>query len=238
MYIPDGIGQIQWIKYFDDNPGDNSQQDQYGAYSHDLNVDIVPGSAGNAALPPAGYKYVTMLPIAQFIEMINEFNPADTDVESYTFNDDSNNFNGAFTFYYKNDRQPQYCCVLSNYYVIFDAYNNVYDSTLQGSKSMCFGQVVPQFLLQDGFIPDLDAQQFPLLVNEAKALAFYDLKQQPHALADRELKRQWSTVQKNKSINNRPTYFNELANFGRMPGKYRGTRSFNTNYGSGITYEY
>jgi hypothetical protein len=80
---------------------------------------------------------------------------------------------------------------------------------------MCFGQVVPSFLLQDSFIPDLDAQQFPLLINEAKTLAFFELKQQPHQLAMQEVKRQWSTVQKNKSINNRPTYFNELADFGR-----------------------
>jgi hypothetical protein len=82
----------------------------------------------------------------------------------------------------------------------------------------------------DTFTPDLDSQQFPLLVNEAKALAFFELKQQPHVKAEQELKRQWSTVQKNKSINNRPTYFNELANFGRRTGNYYGTRGFDQKY--------
>lgn len=232
MYIPDGIGHVEWIKYYDTNPADNSnsQEDQYGAYSeHDTNVDLENNSGNNSGtgtdLP--GYQYVTMLPIRQFLDMINSFNGTDSDVESFTFSDDSNNFNGNFTFLYKNDRQPQYCCILSNYYVIFDSYDNSQDSTLQGSKTMCFGQVVPTFQLVDTFIPDLDPQQFPLLINEAKALAFYELKQQPHQLAMQEVKRQWSTVQKNKSINNRPRYFDEFPNFGRRSGNYYGTRGIN-----------
>lgn len=310
MTVPDGIGRIEWIKYYDTNVLDNanSQNDQYGAYSqHDVNTDLqnnaggwsttsttsntigtgtktftVPSgltihtgdlataisgvntmsgtvtsytgttlvlnitsiigsgtftswnisNSGGIAIP--GYKYVTMLPIAQFLDMVNNFNPADSDVDSFTFSDTSNNFPGNFTFLYKNDSTPKYCCILSNYYVIFDSYDNSQDSTLQGSKTMCFGQVVPTFQMVDTFIPDLDAQQFPLLINEAKALAFYELKQQPHALAMQEVKRQWSTVQKNKSLNNRPTYFNEFANFGRRSGNYYGTRGFNdSNTGSG-----
>lgn len=223
MTVPDGIGKIDWIKYFDSNilDGDTVSDD-----GHDTNTDIVPGSADNAQGGPPGYKYVTQLPVQQFLEMINGFNTSDDDVESFTFQDTSNEFPGGFTFYYKNDRQPSYCCVLSNYYVIFDSFDNTQDSTLQGSKSMCFGQVVPTFLMTDSFIPDMDVQQFPLLINEAKALAFYELKQQPHAMAMQEVKRQWSTVQKNKSINNRPTYFNELPNFGRRSGVYYGTRGF------------
>lgn len=224
MYIPDGVGRVEWIKYFDSNPLDGTSIDDD---THDTNVNIVPGSAGNTGQSPPGYRYVTMLPIQQFLDMTSSFNPAETNVDSFTFQDTSNSFpGGGFTFYYKDDRQPQYCCILSNYYVIFDAFDQTQDSTLQSSKNMCFGQVVPTFSMVDNFIPDLDSQQFPLLVNEAKSLAFYELKQQPHAKAEQEVKRQWSTVQKNKSLNNRPTYFNELANFGRRTGNYYGTRGF------------
>ena len=305
MYIPDGIGHVEWLKYYDTNPLDNdTQNDQFGAYSqHDTNVDLQPNAGGwsttstttntiglgtktftvpsglliqvgniatasasgssssmtgtvqsytgttlvlsitsdegsgsfsnwlltntNGVTNVPGYKYVIMLPITQFLDMVNTFNMSENQVESFTFSDTSNNFNGNFTFLYRNDRQPQYCCILSNYYVIFDSYDNTQDSTLQGSKTMCFGQVVPTFLMTDTFIPDLDAQQFPLLINEAKALAFYELKQQPHQLAMQEVKRQWSTVQKNKSINNRPRYFDEFPNFGRRSGNYYGTRGIN-----------
>ena len=55
-------------------------------------------------------------------------------------------------------------------------------------------------------------------MNEATALAFYELKQQPHALVDRELKRQWAVAQKTKSFANRPGYFDQFPNFGRRLG--------------------
>lgn len=283
MFIPDGIGRVEWIKYFDSNVLDGFSG---GSSSHDTNTDLTPPwtatsvtsnsistgtktftvasglliTAGDFAIAisgvntmsgtvtsytsttlvlnitsiigsgtfttwvinedetqaaPPGYLYVTMLPIKQFTDMINQFNPNDSNVESFTFSDTSNGFPGDFTFYYKNNAQPRYCCILSNFYVIFDSYDNTQDSTLQDSKTMCFGQVVPTFSMIDSFTPDLDSQQFPLLLNEAKALSFYELKQQPHAKAEQEIKRQWSTVQKNKSLNNRPSYFNELADFGR-----------------------
>lgn len=212
MFIPDGVGHIEYIKYFNTNPNSS------GSILSDTDdvINLIPPEN----TPPAGqqfgpgYQYVTMLPITQFMDMTN-FDQSDPAVSSYVFSDISNKFPGNFTFFYKNNRQPTYCCILSNFYVIFDSYDNTQDSTLQGSKTQCFGQVVPTFQLIDSFIPDLDAQQFPLLINEAKSLAFYELKQQPHAKAELEVKRQWSAVQKNKSINNKPSYFDQLPNFGR-----------------------
>lgn len=38
----------------------------------------------------------------------------------------------------------------------------------------------------------------------------------PHTLADRELKRQWASTQKNKSIAGKPSYFDQLPNYGRF----------------------
>lgn len=199
MFIPDGVVDIQWIKYRDTNP----------------DTSIVPE-----------YKYVTILPIDQFLDTVNGFNLSDANVDSFTFVDASNGFPGNFTLYYKNDRQPCYCCILSNYYVLFDSFDNTQDSTLQDSKTMCFGTVVPTFSMVDSFTPDLDAGQFSLLLNEAKALAFYELKQQPHAKAEQEIKRQWSSTQKNKAVINRPTYFNEFPDFGRSPGGFRSGSSY------------
>lgn len=69
--------------------------------------------------------------------------------------------------------------------------------------------------MQDSFIPDLDDEQFTLLLNEAKALAYFELKQSAHPKAEQEIKRGWSSVQKNKSVVNSPGYFNELPNYGR-----------------------
>jgi len=168
----------------------------------------------------AGYKYVNILPVDQFLDMINRYDPAASDVGSFTFTEGAYDF----TFYYKKDKQPQWCTIIENDYVIFDSYDQNFDDTLQASKTMVYGQQITPFQLTDNFIPDMDDNQFPLLLNEAKSLAFFELKQMPHMKAEQEIKRQWSAVQKNKSVANKPSYFNQLPNYGRVPrtGGYGG----------------
>lgn len=199
MYVPDGIASIKWVKYFNSNTEDTD--------------DTVPAAPG--------YQYVTILPIEQFIDMTNKFNPTEDDVETFTFSDTSNNFNGNYTFYYKTDKQPSYCTCISNFYMIFDSFDITQDTTLQASKTMAWGRIIPHFSMVDDFIPNLSEEQFQLLLNEAKALAFYELKQQPHQLAMQETKRGWSNVQKNKSMTNKPTYFDAIPNYGRQNRGYR-----------------
>lgn len=294
MTVPAGTSKIKWLKYFNVNPADGQQTDQFGAFSHGLNLDLssatnsgwvtssvtsntigtgtftftvgaglkiavgdnVTASSGPNELlgvvlsysgttlvltismsvgsgtfnswaitntqgtAPPGYQYVRMTGISEFLDYVNRFTASDANVRSFTFTESGENF----TFFYKNNIQPQYATIISNQYVIFDSFNSVFDTTLQSSKTMCFGNVVPAFTLTDSFIPALDDNQFSLLINEAKALAFFELKQMPHAKAEQEIKRQWSAVQKNKSISNKPTYFDQLPSFGRMPrtGGYGG----------------
>lgn len=231
MYVPDGIAEIKWLKYFDSNVLDGNTADDF---AHDLNTDLT-NTLTSAGVAPPGYLYITLLPNDDFINMVTAFSPQDTNVFSYTLSDNSNQFPGNFTFYAKNDQQPIYGTILSNYYVLFDGYDNSQDSTLQASKTMALGMVIPVFLLEDTFIPDLTEEQFPLLLNEAKSLAFFELKQQGHPLAVQETKRGWSTIQQKKAVINRPTYFDELPGFGRKRGYYgyRGDyyTGFNNNRG-------
>jgi hypothetical protein len=209
MYIPNGIDRVEWLKYFNSNVVSNDTTD----FQHDLNVDIT--TSGNSMVAPAGYDYVSIIPIRQFIDMTNSFNPGNDNVLSFTFTDTQNNIPGVYTFYYKNNKQPQYCTILSDFYVIFDGYDSTVDSTLQTSKTMAYGKISPAWSDVDTFIPNMDESQVPLLLNEAKSLAFFELKQSPHPKAEQEAKRQWSSVQRDKSIINRPTYFDQLPNFGR-----------------------
>lgn len=170
------------------------------------------------------YKEVKIIPVDNFIEMVNSMNPAEGDVNSFTFTD-PNNSTGlpqSFTFYYKNDLQPQYCCILDNKYVIFDSYDNTQDSTLQSSKTMAYGWVYPLWQAVDNWTPPIEAQQFPLFLADAKALAFFELKRVPHQRAEEEVGRQVVSLQKFKAIANKPSYFDELPNFGRRwSGRYR-----------------
>lgn len=187
MYVPMNASRIEWIKYY------------------------------NQTISPAMYQQVRVMGVEDYLNMVDNFNPSDTTVSSFTFN-----FNGGtFTFQYKNNKQPQYCTVLENQFVIFDGFDKSKENTLEGSKTRCWGQFLPNWSTVDTFVPELDDDQFPLLLNEAKSLAFFELKQQPHAKAEQEAKRQWGSLQKDKSIINKPSYFDALPNFGRSGRGYR-----------------
>ena len=189
MYVPDHVADIKWLKYFD----------------NDATSGTVPG-----------YCYVTILPIKEFVDMVNNFNPDETDVDSFDFTDNSGN---DYTFYYKNNKQPQYCTVISNNFVVFDSFNLALETTLQTSNCMAWGKVLPTWTMTDTFTPDLAEEQFQLLLNEAKVLAFFELKQQQHQLAMQEVKRGWSNIQKNKRVSVESD-FDRLPNFGRYRGRY------------------
>lgn len=169
-----------------------------------------------------GYKEVKMISIEDFIRLSSNFNPQDNDVGTFELSV-INNDTGAlqtFQFNYMNDVTPRHCCIIAEHYIVFDSYDNTQDSTLQSAKSMCYGWVYPQWTMADNFLPVLADQQVPLLLNEAKSLAFYEIKNQPHQKSEVETKRQLMAFQKFEAIANRPTYFDELPDYGRRSGGY------------------
>ncbi len=187
MTLPDSVSKLEWVKYFRD----------------DSNTDT-----------SDGYEYVTVLPIQQYLDMINMLDTTQDNVDEFTFTDKGNSFSLKF----RTDAQPCYCTVISDQWVIFDSFDSAVEDTLQSSKTLCYGQVLPVFTMEDDFVPDLDDKQFPLLLNEAKSLAFFELKQAVHNKAEQEAKRQWSVVQKNRSIDGKPSYFDQIPDFGRSRG--------------------
>lgn len=156
--------------------------------------------------PVDDYEYVTLLPVQQFLDMVQTFNTTDSDVDTFSFNN--------HTFYYKTDKHPEYATAINDYYVIFDSYDSAVDTTLQTSKTMCVGLVTPTFSLSDTFIPDLDDIQFPLLLSEATSTAFLQMKQISNDVAIRDAKRGWSNLQKSKFLV-KPKDFDQFAYFGR-----------------------
>jgi hypothetical protein len=152
------------------------------------------------------FSYVTILPLQQFLDLTHQLNLTATDVDSMVVD--------GQTFFFKNNVAPCYCTILKDNSIIFDSYKSTIESTLQATKTMCFGLVSPVFNMIDTFIPELDELQFPLLLNEAKSMAFIELKQVENVAAIRESKRQWSVVQKTKELK-RGSYFDQLPDFGR-----------------------
>ena len=155
----------------------------------------------------ARYDYVTMLPLSQFLEQTDMLRTDDTAVDSMIQN--------GITFYFRNDVAPCFCTIVEDVSIIFDAYDSAVDTTLQTSKTKCFANTVPTFNLIDTTIPDLDDQQFLLLLNEATSVAFVDLKQQSNEKAEQESRRQWRTLERTKALAKVPTPFDALPHFGR-----------------------
>jgi hypothetical protein len=74
--------------------------------------------------------------------------------------------------YIKDDKNPRYYTSFDDQYIICDSYDSSVDSTLQTSKTRCWGTVTPTFSITDAFVPDIDEVLFPYLLAEAKSACF------------------------------------------------------------------
>lgn len=163
------------------------------------------------------WEQMIYLPPEDFINYTHSYNPSENNVDTYTYNVGDL----LFTFTYRTDTAPRYFTSFNDSDVVFDAYDSTIDSTLQGSKTLCYGKTKTNFLEEDDFVPNLQPQQFSLLLNEAKSLAWAELKQIPHGKAEVTARRGWRHLQKTRQtipepiIRNNSHSFDTLPNFGR-----------------------
>jgi hypothetical protein len=179
MLRPDNVQKIDWIKY---------------------NIRTITDTTDQ-------FDYVTILPLAQFLEITDGLNTADLSVDTMILN--------GITFTFTNNVKPSFCTIVDDVYIVFNSYDSAVEVTLQTSKTKCFAMTVPTFNLIDTTIPDLDDVQFPLLLNEATSVAFVDLKQQANPKAEQESRRQWVSLQRTKALTKVPSAFDSLPHFGR-----------------------
>lgn len=129
------------------------------------------------------YREVTFLSPVDFFERFVDNSTAGTNFTQVIDPDGVN-------FYVQKDKQPSYYTSFDDNYLIFDSYNETYDSTMQSSKTFCWGTVEPEFELVDEFIPPIDSNLFPLLLAEAKSTCFINFKQLPNSKEDLKARRQ------------------------------------------------
>jgi len=139
------------------------------------------------------------------------YNTDDTDVDSFSHTIETN----TITVLYKNNKQPDYYTTFNDNTILFDSLDLALETTLQKSNSLCYAQQAIAFELTDSFTPDLDEVQFTLLLNEAKSLAWAELKQSQHGIAERNIRRGWSSIQKNKEAIKGLSDFDKLPYYGR-----------------------
>lgn len=175
-------------------------------------VEWLQYDAQTAADTDVNYQDVKFLPMKDFLDMVNGFDVDETFVDSMTYTMDGGN---SFTFYYYNDRAPMYFTSVDDYTLIFDAYDSDVDTFLTASKTRAFGPKIITWEMSDAYIPDLDEPQFALLLNEAKALAWAELKQTQHPKAEQSARRHWIRSLRTKEALDEATDFSKLPNFGR-----------------------
>jgi hypothetical protein len=147
----------------------------------------------------------------EFLRRNYSLNPSEDNIGSFTHVIGSN----TFTFNFYSDRAPETYTTWDDHTLIFDGYDSEVDTTLQGSKTVCYGQKQSTFTFTDSFTPDLDAQHFSLLFNTALATAFAELKQTENNNAERKARRALISTQKTKKAILKQPYIASLPNYGR-----------------------
>lgn len=92
----------------------------------------------------------------------------------------------------ENNRAPKYYTSFDDEILVFDSYDKTVDSTLQESKTQTMAYIMPLWSHLDDAIPDLPAEAFAALLNEAKSAAMLRLAQRQDAKAETEARRQQS----------------------------------------------
>lgn len=106
-------------------------------------------------------------------------------------------FEGA-KFPIKTDQHPTYYTSFDDVHIVCDSYNSAVDDTLQESKAYGWAQVIPEFRMEDDYIPELPAKYFPLLIAEAASMCFVNHKQAPNSKEEQRSRRQLVRHQNNR----------------------------------------
>lgn len=146
-----------------------------------------------------------------YLAMQNGLTTADSNVDSMTITEDGQ----TFTFKYKTDTVPYYYSSFNDNTLLFDSFDSAVNSTLVGAKTMCFGSIEAEFSLTDNYVPDLDARQFQLLLQAAKAQTFVELKQVENPKAERKERKNEIVAQRTKHAVDKRTGSQTYRRYGR-----------------------
>ena len=157
------------------------------------------------------YELISFLPFSLFLSRMESLNIDDDYVGAYNITVGSD----VIPVKYMDDRAPScYTVFGDDFQIIFDSYDSVVDTFLQKTKTSCYGRKAITFSLSDGTTPTLDEPFFTRLLNEAKVLAFAELKSVDHAIANRNAKRSRNRVLSKYRVKIESD-FDQLADFGR-----------------------
>lgn len=122
---------------------------------------------------------------------------------------------GGVSYNIENDLDPRYWTSFDDEYMVFSSFNQANESTLQESNTLAYADLLDPFQLSDDYIPNIDANLFPLLLSEAKASCFVNLKQVSNADVERKARRQLVRVQNDRNRSTTGAASDRLPDYGR-----------------------
>lgn len=153
-------------------------------------------------------KYWTL---ADFQDRMYRLNESESNIATFNLT-----INGSTVpVLYWTDRHPTCYTTYDDNTILFDSLDTTVDTFLSAVKTQGYGRRLKTFTMSDSFIPDMDEDQFQLLLQEAKSLAWAELKQSQHQKAEQSARRLKISQQKSKTAIKGLKSFNELAYFGR-----------------------
>jgi hypothetical protein len=130
------------------------------------------------------YRDVTYLEPIVFLDQIN-------DRDSSLDNVDVIKDTGGTQIFIRNDKAPEYYTSFDNNgHIVFDSYDTNVDSTIQEAKIQAYCAVSSDFVVDDSYVPDMPEEAFPLLFEEAKSVAYVEIKDQANPKAEQKAQRQ------------------------------------------------
>ena len=120
-----------------------------------------------------------------------------------------------------NDRSPTIYTSFDDRTLIFNAYDSARESNLQSTYFQSMAYIMPTWLPEDDFIPDLPDEAFMALIEEAKSRSSMKLRQVVDQKSEQEAQRQHKWLaRKSRRVNNGIRYPNYGRNRGRGKKPY------------------
>lgn len=159
----------------------------------------------------ADFQPMEFLALDEFLTRMHAFAPSqDTSLVTFTITTNGQNVQ----FVVRNDKAPQVYTSLDDSTIVFDSYDAEVDSTLQSSKTLCYGEGALPWTPSDTFVIPFDDHQ--LLLNQAISWAWAELKQAQNAKAEREARDQLiATARDKQAVIGSKNYEIQLPHYGR-----------------------
>lgn len=161
------------------------------------------------------FEKVGYLPLSEFISRMHNLSTDDSNVGTFDVTTGSSD---DIEFYYENDRPPMYYTSFDDKSIIFDAYDAAVDTTLRKSKTLCYGLKSTIWEDENTFVLPIDAQQYMILLKEAKAIAWEELRQTPNQTAAMQVRKAKIAAEKKKdrvNYDHKEYYYTRYPNYGR-----------------------